>query len=577
MANIELIDNFAFMNFCFRITFVSLLYSSLWGQTPYPQDYFIKPLDIPIVLSGSFAELRSNHFHSGLDIKTQGKEGLKVYATADAYVSRIKVSHFGYGKAIYLTHPNGYTTVYAHLQKFSSKIEKFVKSLQYEKESFEIESFPKPSELLITKGEVIGFSGNTGGSGGPHLHYEIRDNQERPLNPMLFGISAKDSRNPTVTNLYAYPKNTETLINGKNERTEIRLIPKGNGNYETEEIEAIGDIGFGIVSYDKLDLAPNKNGLNKITTTFNGSEKLSVNFKRFSFDETSHINSYIDYEIYKTKGKRIQKLFIEQNNPLSLIESYSDKGYCKIEDSTSSIFSVEIKDYAGNTTHVKVPIKGINKPLTFADTNISKPLYLISQNATTVLEGQNSSVTFYPNTVYEDQFIDFNYRSDTLFIDTDRIPMQKNFVINYDLSSYRDNDLSKVFIARLYGYKKKPSYVATSRKGKSLVARAKVLGTYALAIDSIPPQIKPVNFQNKKWLSKYRYLKLKISDDLSGISQYRATINNKFILMEYDYKTGLLVYDFNDAISSDTDNNLKVIVTDNVGNSATFEAVFYRK
>ena len=145
------------------------------AQNPYPQDYFRNPLEIPIILAGTFAELRSNHFHSGLDIKTQQQEGLKVFAAAQGYVSRIKISHWGYGKAIYITHPNGYTTVYAHLKQFSPKIEAFVKKAQYEKETFEIELFPSLSELKIEADEIIAFSGNTGGSSGAHLHFEMRE------------------------------------------------------------------------------------------------------------------------------------------------------------------------------------------------------------------------------------------------------------------------------------------------------------------------------------------------------------------------------------------------------------------
>ena len=559
-----------------QILLIFLPFQALWSQTPYPQDYFQNPLDIPIVLSGSFAELRSNHFHAGLDIKTQGKEGLKVFASASGYVSRIKISHYGYGKAVYITHPNGYTTVYAHLKKLAPKLEDYIKRLQYQKESFEIETFPVPSDLVVAKGEVIAFSGNTGGSGGPHLHFEIRDKQERPLNPMLFGIKAQDTKRPRITNIYAYPRNTEALINGKNERQELRLIPIENGEYVVENITAIGQIGFGIVSYDQQDLAPNKNGLSQITTNFNGTPKLEVNFKRFSFNETRHLNRYIDYEVYRTKKRRIQKLFLEKNNPLSLINNLDNEGFCRIEDSTSSVFKIVAKDFNDNTTIVRIPINGKTKA-TKPNTVSSKRNYLISENATTTLEGQNSSVTFYPKTVYEDTYIEYRFNSDTLMIDTDRLPLRKNFIITYDLEAYKDRDRDKVFIARIYGYKKTPSYVNTSRNGNQLMTKTKILGTYTLAIDNEPPSIEPVNFQNKKWLSKYRYLKVKIADELTGISKYRATVNGQWILMEYDYKTGLLVHDFNDNVLTETANNLKVIVTDNVGNNSTFEAVFYRK
>ncbi|NNC70368.1 MAG: M23 family metallopeptidase, partial [Flavobacteriaceae bacterium] len=184
-----------------------------FSQAEYPVDYFEKPLDIPLILSGTFGELRSNHFHSGLDIKTQKRTGFNVYSSAKGYVSRIKISNWGYGKALYITHPNGFTTVYAHLKKFSPKIEEYVKKRQYEKESYEIHLFPKVNELPIEKKEVVAFSGNSGSSGGPHLHYEIRDAKARPINPMYFGIDVPDSKNPEIRAAVAYAFGESSHVN----------------------------------------------------------------------------------------------------------------------------------------------------------------------------------------------------------------------------------------------------------------------------------------------------------------------------------------------------------------------------
>lgn len=554
-----------------------LITSSVYAQSEYPQDYFRNPLDITLVLSGTFGELRSSHFHSGLDIKTQQKQGLKVYAAAEGYVSRIKISHYGYGKAIYITHPNGYTTVYGHLQKFSDRLEKYIKECQYDKESFEVEVFPSSEELIIAPNEVIAYSGNTGGSGGPHLHFEIRDNQERPMNPMLFGIEAKDTKRPFVSAVFAYPKDENAVINGKNQRVPLRLIPQKSGDYEVEKITAFGNIGFGVTSYDKQDLAPNNNGVSNIETFFNGNKSLEIDFKRFSFDESKHIKRLIDYEYYKTKRSRIQKLFIQKNNPLSLYKDAYDDGYIRVEDSTSSVYKIRIRDFEGNETWVNIPVNGkYEKPNeTLRDIDANKTL--VYSNQPTTLQSGNVTVNFYENTVYDDVFIDFKVSSDTIHLHEDNIPLQKNFYINYDLSNYKVEHLDKIFIARLYGYYKRPSYVHTKRKGNILSAGSKTLGLYTLVMDTVAPTIKPVNFQNKKWLSKYRYLKVKIDDELSGISKYRATVNGEWILMEYDYKTKMLVHDFNDNIVKDTKNELKIIVTDNVGNSSTFEATFFRK
>ncbi len=561
------------MKYSFLILFIAQL---SYSQAEYPQDYFRNPIDIPLVLAGNFAELRSNHFHSGLDIKTQNREGLNVYAAAQGYVSRIKVSHYGYGKALYITHPNGYTTVYAHIKKYAPKIEAFIKQLQYQKESFEVEVFPSPEVLIIDKDEIIAFSGNTGGSSAPHLHFEVRDNIERPINPMLFGIDIKDTRTPTVFKIYAYAKDENSYVNNTNHKAELRLIPDKNGNFSVENIKAFGNIGFGISSTDKQDLANNNNGVYNIQTFFNGTKNIEIDFRRFSFDETRHINRFTDYEIYKTKKLWIQKLFVESGNPLSLFKDVKDEGYLNIEDNTSSVYKIKIQDFKGNETWVTIPIIGKKEDSSSSTSDLS-PSFIAYANQATTLQKDKISVLMPSNTFYDNVFLDFDVKSDTLKLHKDVIPLQKNYTITYDIGSYSEADKSKLFIAELMGYYKRPNYIYTTRKGDSLIARPNSLGTFALVSDNDKPNITPINFTNGKWISKESYLKVKIVDDLSGISNYRATINGKWILMEYDFKTDLLTYDFDDKVISDTENNLKVIVTDNVGNSATFEATFFRK
>ena len=552
-----------------------LCQTSLLAQTNYPQDYFIDPLDINLVLAGTFAELRANHFHSGLDIKTQQREGLKVYACADGFVSRIKISHGGYGKALYITHPNGYTTVYAHLQKFAPKIEAYIKEHQYGQESYEIEVFPGAVELLVKQGDVVAYSGNSGGSEGPHLHFEIRDNEERPINPMLFGIDIKDTTKPIIKEVYAYPISDDAHINRTNEMCKLRLIPQQNGDYTVENITAFGTIGFGIVSTDRQDLAANNNGLYDIESFFNGQPNFEIEFSRFSFAETSHLNRYIDYGVYKTKKQRIQKLFVEKNNPLSLYKNLDNNGFLRIEDSTTSVYKIRVKDYKNNDCWLTLNIKGM-KATEIKKKEAPKSNYYIYADQTTTLSKDNVTVTIYPNTFYDDFPTDFEVKSDTVFINEDVYPMQKSMSIAYDVSQYDEQDKKQLYVAELVGYYKKPYYTSTKHEGNKIIGLTKYLGTYALVKDSVPPSITPNNFDDGKWLSKYRYLQLKVDDKESGISSYRATVNGKWILMEYDYKKKMLTYDFNDSRTS-TENKLKVIVTDNVGNSTTFEATFFRK
>jgi len=559
------------------LTFLILLANLSFAQSKYPQDYFRNPLDIPLILSGTFGELRSNHFHSGLDIKTQQVEGKKVYTAAKGYVSRIKISHWGYGKALYITHPNGYTSVYGHLKKFSPKIEAYIKKKQYKKESFEIEVFPSADELQLETDEVVAYSGNTGGSGGPHLHFEIRDGNARPLNPMFFGIDIKDSKKPLINAVFAYPIDEDSHVNQSTKRIKLRLIPQQSGDFTVESIEAFGKIGFGINSYDRQDFASNSNGVFNIQSFFNGNKNFELAFNRFSFNETKHLNRLIDYEYYKKHKSRIQKLFIEKNNPLSLYKDVEDNGFITVLDSTSSIYKIRVKDFKNNDVWVSIPIKGkIERNLEPKSVN-DTPYFVVNNEAKTFSKN-NVSVYIPENTFYDNTYLDFDVTGDTLKMHEPIVPVLKSFTINYDISNYTDSDKNKLFIARQVGtYKKYPIYTYTSRKGNKLTAKTKTLGKYYLTSDVKNPKIKPINFSEGKWLSKYRYLKVKLSDDKSGIRNYRATVNGKWILMEYNAKKQTLTHDFNDNVVTDTKNNLKIIVTDYVGNSTTFETTFFRK
>jgi|TARA_B110000971_G_scaffold152428_1_gene155639 hypothetical protein len=562
-----------------KTTFFNLLFfiSFCYGQTPYPQDYFSNPLDINLILSGSFAELRTNHFHSGLDIKTQGKEGLKTYASAQGYVSRIKISRNGYGKALYIKHPNGYTTVYAHLQKFSPTIEAYVKKQQYEKEAFELELFPKAGTLKVLDKQFIAITGNTGGSGGPHLHFEIRDHQERPINPLIFGFDIKDTTPPVIYGLFGYPLSEDSHIRGESKkRVKIRVLKNQDGTYTSEPITAYGEVGFGIISTDRQDLASNKNGVNRIETSYNGGSSIEVDFKRFSFDETKHLNRYIDFEFFYENKKRIQKLFIEKNNPLSMLKAYTNNGALKIENDTSAIYKVIVSDFKGNKSELNIPIKGVYKKSAHPKQN-NTHLQHISASEEIRLEKDHISVHILKNTFYEDVDIQFEVSNDTLKLHTAIIPLQKSMTINFDVSRYKENDKKYLFIGSVSRYGNKLYYAPTKKRGNSLTTRTKYLGSYTLGTDNKNPEIKAINFKNKSWISNHPFLKVKISDKISGIKNYRATINGQWILMEYDTKTQLLTYNFDDHKTTETENNLKIIVTDNVGNSSTFETIFYRK
>ncbi|MBT8223201.1 MAG: M23 family metallopeptidase, partial [Eudoraea sp.] len=317
----------------FTVVLLLLAGPMLLGQSPYPTDVFRPPLDIPLILAGTFGELRSNHFHSGIDIKTQQRQGLPVYAIADGTVTRIKISHWGYGKALYIAHPNGYTSVYAHLQKFSPEIEKYVKEIQYRKKSYEVEIFPDFGEIKVDKDGIVAYSGNTGGSSGPHLHFEIRNSlNEKPTNPLLYGLEVRDATNPSLVSLHAYPLSTDARVNQSNERIQLNFSKQADGTYLADKVKALGTIGFGVNAFDRQDMAANKNGVFEIQQLVNGQVYTDFDFDSFSFSETRYINTLIDYTYFGRNRQRIQRCFKAPGNKLSIYKKLFNDGKIEVKE-----------------------------------------------------------------------------------------------------------------------------------------------------------------------------------------------------------------------------------------------------
>jgi hypothetical protein len=559
------------MKFVYALFFISFLGLA----QDYPKDYFISPLDIPLDFSGSFGELRSNHFHAGLDLKTNGKTGLPVYAVADGYVSRIKISTYGYGKAIYVTHPNGYTTVYGHLESANGKIQETIKKRQYEEKSFEIELFFKQNDLPVKQGEIIAFSGNSGGSGGPHLHFEFRDSKtENILNPLLFGYDklVTDKFKPKVLGLMVYPLNDTIAVNDDFMPQAIPLSANSDGNYVTQKVYANGAIGFGMNTFDNMTNAYNKNGIYKVSTFVNGVPYFSYKFDSFSFDESKHINYFIDYYRYKNQRQRFQKMFMFNDYPLSIVNKNKRDGILKVQPAASYTYKIVVEDFFQNATIIEVPV--VYKKAELPEVTSLKSGIKIKAKNEYNFEVGNFSVYFPENTFYEDFKMQMKAKDDVLYLHEDEIPVKNYFTVYADVSGLEESVKSKSFVAFIDG--KNISYNKPYLKENKISARVKKLGNYKLVQDTIAPKIYAVNFSEGKNIDSYNIISIKISDDLSGIDSYKAYLNGNWILMDYDYKTNRLVHNLSDGVYVKGKNDFKIVVGDEMNNSAIFESFFYK-
>ncbi len=322
-------------------------------------------------------------------------------------------------------------------------------------------------------------------------------------------------------------------------------------------------------------MAYNHNGVFRIEANLNGDRVFEIDFQKFSFSETRHLNQLIDYQYYTTKKSRVQKLFKGPSNPLSLYGQLDSEGKLNIKDSLDYQYTIKVTDFKGNERLVRIPIKGqISDQI--KKRNVMETEFLASAEGAFSARGNNMDIYIPEGSLYEDTYLDIKFADDMVQVHKDEIPLHKNFTIGFDVSQYSAEEKEQLFIARLSDYGK-PLYSSTSKKGNRFTTGTRTFGKYILAKDSIAPKVSPVNFYDGQWISGNETLKLKISDDLSGINAYRATVNGKFILMEYEYKNNTLTHYFSDKVINEAENDLKVIVTDNVGNTTTYTAKFFRK
>ena len=568
-----------------RLIIAALCLGFSWGiraQTtiqsrPYPQNYFRYPLDLPPSTAGSFGELRPQHFHSGLDFKTNQRTGYPVHAAADGYISRVRVQFGGFGRAIYITHPNGYTTVYGHLQSFTPAVAAIVKAYQYEHQTYEADFKLTPVQVPVRKDELVAISGNAGASAGPHVHFEIRDTQtEETINPQLFGLTIPDRVPPTITSIGIYHLNGNPF----SEKTPKEFLAvtgaAGTGNYhliKPQVLHLSGYIGFGINTTDMNSTSANHNGIYAVELKLDGQTVYTFTVERFAFDQTHAINAYIDYPTFTSSRRWMQKCFILPGSHISLYPQSINRGIITFDDNALHEVEYVVKDAAGNTSTVKLKVQSekFNPTLN----KVTGTLFHYDQKSE--FSTDKVKVIIMPGNLYDD--LDFTYSmspkpasgfSQVHHIHNKLTPIHDSYDLwikpDVDLGNYADKAVIVSTAGGCQGGYYQDGYV------KSKVSS---FGEFFIKIDTLPPVIRPLNIHNGSNMAAFKSINLRMGDNLSGIKSYIGTIDNKWVLMEWDYKSKILSYTFNGEIAPGK-HVFKLTVGDNKNNFSEFKADFHR-
>lgn len=549
----------------------------------FPQNDFIPPMDTPLYLSAPFGSLRENHFHSGMDIRTYEKEGLPVYAIADGFVSRIKVSSGGYGKAVYVDHPNGYTSVYAHLQKYNGELASYIKQYQYENESFEFDHFPGRDRIKVKKGQILGWSGNSGSSTGPHLHFEIRDTKsEEPLNPQLFNIPTADFYAPILKRFAVFDLNAvnSRLVYNQSVNSRNTTLTDSGVVFKDTVVIPYGTIGFGIDAADYLANDSKEYSIYCSDLLYDGRKVFSFRLDRINFDDTKCINMHIDYGLYKKEGYRIQKCFLDDGNRINLYPYMRNKGKITVRDTLPHVVKLCIGDFSGRSYNFYAIVKssGLIREIETPCTNLT--FYPQKDNIykeTGLLANIPARALYDTLNVCSARIINKNKAllSDVYQVHNPYTPLHKSFSISIKSDTLiNKNTLMLAYISNDGSFRSAGGeYV----KGW-VTGRVSQLGNYAIAADSIAPEIRLMNTDKNGICKDSSRLIIRVTDNFSGIASYKVMINGKWVLAEFDAKNDMLIYEFDTNTIFNEKQQLMVIISDPKKNTATLlkEIIFVR-
>lgn len=523
------------------ITFF-LLSMYAYGQSawqPYP------PMSLQPVLKGNYGELRNNHFHSGIDLSTKEKVGQAVRVSDNGFVSRIKVSEYGYGKAIYIDHPNGYTTVYGHLHHFAPAIEALVREEQLKQQKFSVELFPGKGAITVKRGDTIAWSGNSGGSGGPHLHYEIRDTKtEKPLNPQRFITNVADTIAPLLKSITVYAMNLD--FTQVNELATLKPLRRSASEFVVESpvsTSAIAGLGYSAVDYANDDSA--WLGVYEMTLYVGEQMIYGYRMENFAFDETRNINGHIDYAKKQSKGIVSEYCFRLPGNTFSQYRHVVENGVIRMDSLKSVTLKLVLKDIKGNSVTCLIPLKYDSQiRLQQSESKGQKVFY----NRKTEIDKDGYRLTIpegalFRNIFYSDSEmkIEKGFYSKRYKLFEANEPIKKNLPLAIKVKNTHSELTGKLLLAKISD-KGLLSAESSIYKNGFVSGNISTFGTYVVTIDTIPPVIGKHTMEYDS-LYNCRVIAIKVKDNLSGIKTYSVKINDNWYWSEFDFKNDrILIY-----------------------------------
>ncbi|MDD2436699.1 MAG: M23 family metallopeptidase [Massilibacteroides sp.] len=530
------------MRYLYIVLYLLLFFSfPSFSQT----NIFRNPFDFPILLSANFGELRSNHFHTGIDFKTQGVEGKPVRAVQGGYISRISVSPWGYGNVLYMNHPDGTTTVYGHLQRFDKQITAYVKEQQYKEEKFAVNLDPDSGLFVFKQGDVIGLSGNSGSSGGPHLHFEIRDTKtEEIMDPLTeYKNRIKDTRAPVIQKIRVYPVEGSGVVNGSSKPKSFDVVVSKQLKQPIVrgKIEAWGAIGLAVKASDYMDATSNVYGVKEIVLMKDSDVVFRSSIDRFSFDDMRFLNSFVDYAEWRNNHSFYMKSFIEPGNKLRFMKALN-RGILMIDEEKTYVLSYLLSDSYGNTTLLSFKIEGKKQAIPEPNKQDSVLFHWTGDNHF----GAKGIRLFIPRgNLYSDTYFCYRVQEDstalaaTHILNVEPVPLHRSATLSIRLQNDSLENKQQYGMVRIH--KNQASWIGGEYKNGWINAEINELAAYTIKTDTLPPIITPID--PRHWGQRKRII-IRLSDHLSGVSSYRGEIDGQFVLFEFDGKKGLLTYDF---------------------------------